>query len=152
MGSSRQETKLFYKIGEVCKLAGIRPHVLRYWESEFPTLKPRKNRGGQRVYQAKDLELVQRIKRMLHEEGYTIAGAKKQLSGRGSKGAGRGAGDEKAGHAGKAKGAQKVPGRISKPDTGQEMFEFGGGIREKKLEDALKKIKKDIVDLLDTLK
>ncbi len=74
--------KLFYRIGEVSRLAGVRPYVLRYWESEFPALSPRKNRGGQRVYQKSDLDLVMLIKRMLHEEGYTIAGARKALAGR----------------------------------------------------------------------
>ncbi len=78
--TGKPSTKLFYKIGEVCRLTDIKPHILRYWESEFPVLSPRKSRGGQRVYQQKDLEMVRRIKRMLHEEGYTIAGAKKKLS------------------------------------------------------------------------
>ena len=80
-------TKLFYKIGEVSKLAEVEPYILRYWESEFPMLAPRKNQGGQRVYQDKDLDMVLDIKRMLHEEGYTIAGARKKLaeSGRGAR-------------------------------------------------------------------
>ncbi|MGA2193241.1 MAG: MerR family transcriptional regulator [Nitrospirota bacterium] len=73
-------TKLFYKIGEVSRLAGVEPYILRYWETEFPTLAPRKNRGGQRVYQQGDLDTVLAIKRMLHEEGYTIAGARKKLA------------------------------------------------------------------------
>ena len=73
-------TKLFYKIGEVSRLANVEPYILRYWESEFPMLAPRKNRGGQRVYPDKDLEMVLDIKRMLHEEGYTIAGARKKLA------------------------------------------------------------------------
>ncbi len=80
-------TKLFYKIGEVSRLADVEPYILRYWETEFPMLAPRKNQGGQRVYQDKDLEMVLDIKRMLHEEGYTIAGARKKLSepGRGAR-------------------------------------------------------------------
>ena len=72
-------TKLFYKIGEVSRLSGVEPYILRYWESEFPMLSPRKGRGGQRVYRQKDLDTVLCIKRMLHEEGYTIAGARKKL-------------------------------------------------------------------------
>lgn len=71
--------KLFYKIGEVCRLAGIKPHVLRYWEREFPSLAPAKNRAGQRVYRERDIEVVLTIKRLLYREGYTIAGAKKKL-------------------------------------------------------------------------
>ena len=71
--------KLFYKIGEVCKTCGIEPHVLRYWESEFKVLSPTKNRAGQRIYRDKDLQMIQTIKRLLYEEGYTIAGANKKL-------------------------------------------------------------------------
>ena len=76
----RPGVKLFYKIGEVSRLAGVEPYILRYWESEFPALSPRKNSGGQRVYLQRDLDLVLTIKRMLHEEGYTIAGARKKLA------------------------------------------------------------------------
>ncbi|MHB8173586.1 MAG: MerR family transcriptional regulator [Nitrospirota bacterium] len=76
---AHQPGKLFYKIGEVSRLAQIEPYILRYWESEFPVLSPRKSSGGQRVYQQKDLDLVLSIKKMLHEEGYTIAGARKKI-------------------------------------------------------------------------
>ena len=76
----RAGRKLFYKIGEVCEICGVEPHVLRYWESEFPTLSPGKNRAGQRIYRSKDLELIDAISRLLYEEGYTIAGARKKLS------------------------------------------------------------------------
>ncbi len=72
--------KLFFKIGEVCEITGIQAHVLRYWESEFPTLAPQKNRAGQRTYRRRDVEMVLRIKELLYEEQYTIAGAKKKLS------------------------------------------------------------------------
>jgi DNA-binding transcriptional MerR regulator len=72
--------KLFFKIGEVCDITGIQAHVLRYWESEFPTLAPQKNRAGQRTYRRRDVEMVLRIKELLYEEQYTIAGAKKRLS------------------------------------------------------------------------
>ncbi len=71
--------KLFYKISEVSKIAGLEAYVLRYWESEFSALSPRKNRGGQRVYEQKDIDTVLKIKRMLYEEGFTIAGARKRL-------------------------------------------------------------------------
>lgn len=71
--------KLFYKIGEVCELTDTQPYVLRFWESEFPQLAPRKNRSGQRVYQRKDIDTVLRIKRLLYEEEYTIAGARRKL-------------------------------------------------------------------------
>jgi len=71
--------KLFYKIGEVCSLTDTQPYVLRFWESEFPQLAPRKTRTGQRVYRPRDVEMVLEIKKLLYEEGYTIAGARKKL-------------------------------------------------------------------------
>ena len=78
VGTLAQE-KLFYKIGDVSHLTGLEPYVLRYWETEFPMLRPRKNSGGQRVYLRKDIDLILKIKQMLHQEGYTILGAKKKL-------------------------------------------------------------------------
>src|ERR1700755_1822542 len=72
--------KLFFKIGEVCDITGIQAHVLRYWESEFPMLAPQKNRAGQRTYRKRDVEMVLRIKELLYEDQYTIAGAKKRLA------------------------------------------------------------------------
>jgi len=71
--------KLFYKIGEVSNIADIETHVLRYWESEFSFLKPRKNNTGQRVYSRKDLELVLQIKNLLYKDKYTIAGVRKKF-------------------------------------------------------------------------
>src|SRR5213594_2449236 len=75
------EEKPFYKIGEVCEITGTQPYVLRFWESEFPMLAPKKNRSGQRVYRKRDIELIHRIKTLLYEEEYTIAGARKILEG-----------------------------------------------------------------------
>ncbi len=72
--------KLFFKIGEVCELAGVQAHVLRYWESEFTMLAPQKNRAGQRVYRKRDVEMALRIKELLYEDQYTIAGARKRLA------------------------------------------------------------------------
>ena len=68
-----------YKIGETCRVVDIQPYVLRYWETEFPFLKSGKSRAGQRVYSEEELTLLRRIKVLLYEEGYTIAGAKKKL-------------------------------------------------------------------------
>lgn len=76
---ARVQKRLYYKIGEACKELGIQPYVLRYWETEFPALAPSKSRSGQRVYSEKELEIIKRIKQLLYEEGYTIAGAKKKL-------------------------------------------------------------------------
>ena len=71
--------KLFYKIGEVSKISGVESYVLRYWETEFPFLKPRKNKSGQRVYVKKDLELILQVKKLLYQERYTIEGVRKKL-------------------------------------------------------------------------
>jgi DNA-binding transcriptional MerR regulator len=71
--------KLFFKIGEVAQIVGVRAHVLRYWESEFPALRPLKTRGAHRVYRRRDVELAVLLRRLLHEEGLTIAGAKRRL-------------------------------------------------------------------------
>jgi DNA-binding transcriptional MerR regulator len=81
--------KLFFKIGEVCELVGVQAHVLRYWETEFPMLQPQKNRAGQRTYRRKDVEMALRIKQLLYEEGFTIAGAKRKLLSEGRGGSSR---------------------------------------------------------------
>jgi DNA-binding transcriptional MerR regulator len=72
--------KTYYSISEVCGLTGLEPHVLRYWETEFSQLRPKKNRAGNRAYRDKDIEVVKYIKRLLYEEQFTIPGAKKRLS------------------------------------------------------------------------
>ena len=71
--------KLYYRIGEVESISGVPAYVLRYWESEFKLLRPKKNAAGQRLYRQRDLELVQRIKTLLYEERLTLEGAKKRL-------------------------------------------------------------------------
>jgi DNA-binding transcriptional MerR regulator len=71
--------KLYFRIGDVARLAGIKPYVLRFWESEFPTLGPKKSGTGHRLYRRKDVELVLEIKRLLYEKRYTIEGARKFL-------------------------------------------------------------------------
>ena len=76
---ARPRQKLFYKIGEVCKLCEIEAHVLRYWETVFSRLKPAKNRAGQRIYRRADLELIERIKELLYDKGFTISGANAHL-------------------------------------------------------------------------
>ncbi|MBI3604143.1 MAG: MerR family transcriptional regulator [Nitrospirae bacterium] len=73
----RLGTKLFYKIGEVSAITKLPSYVLRFWESEFSFLKPKKSRGNQRLYVQRDIETVLEIKRMLYEEGHTIAGVKR---------------------------------------------------------------------------
>src|SRR5215204_5186795 len=71
--------KIYFKIGEVCDLLGVQPHVLRYWETEFPMLSPQKNKSGQRSYRRRDVEIAVRIKQLLYNEMFTIAGARKKL-------------------------------------------------------------------------
>ncbi len=71
--------KLYFKIGEVARLAGVPTHVLRYWEAEFSQVKPQRAASGQRLFKREDIELVLRIKELLHGRGYTIAGAQKAL-------------------------------------------------------------------------
>lgn len=72
--------KLYYTISEVSELTGVKPHVLRYWENEFPSLRPRKDRGGSRRYRQRDVEEVLAIRSLLYQEGYRIAGARKLLA------------------------------------------------------------------------
>lgn len=74
-----EKEKLFYSISETSKLTGVKPYVLRYWESEFSLLSPEKTETGQRRYRKKDIELIFQIKDLLYKEGYTIAGAKRHL-------------------------------------------------------------------------
>src|SRR5690348_10176239 len=71
--------KLFFRIGEVAGLVGVEPHVLRYWEREFRTIRPTKSAKGQRVYSRKDVENLLRVRDLLYRDGFTIAGAKKKL-------------------------------------------------------------------------
>jgi len=78
----RQEIpdKLFFKISEVCEIVGVEPYVLRFWETEFPNFAPQKSKAGHRVYKRKDIENVLKIKELLYDRGFTIAGARRQLS------------------------------------------------------------------------
>ena len=77
--SAELPRKRYYAIGEVSELCGIKPHVLRYWEQEFPQLKPIKRRGNRRYYQFDDVEMVRRIRSLLYEQGFTIGGARQRL-------------------------------------------------------------------------
>jgi len=73
-------TKRYFTIGEVSELCDVKPHVLRYWEQEFPTLKPVKRRGNRRYYQRHDVVLIRQIRSLLYEQGYTIGGARQKLA------------------------------------------------------------------------
>jgi DNA-binding transcriptional MerR regulator len=83
--------KDFYRIGEVSRLTALKPFVLRYWETEFPMLEPVKSPSGHRLYRQEDVEMVLRIKRLLYDEGFTIAGARRHLREQNGDGEGSGA-------------------------------------------------------------
>jgi len=74
-------SKRYFTIGEVSDLCGVKPHVLRYWEQEFPQLNPVKRRGNRRYYQRHEVLLIRRIRNLLHDQGFTISGARQKLSG-----------------------------------------------------------------------
>ncbi len=80
MSIANGNKKLYYSISEVARMTGLEAYVLRYWEKEFPALKPKKNRGGNRLYTVEDIELVNRIQHLRHTEKLTIAGARKHLT------------------------------------------------------------------------
>ena len=77
--------KRYFTIGEVSELCMVKPHVLRYWEQEFPSLKPVKRRGNRRYYQRPDVMLIRQIRSLLYEQGFTIGGARQRLEGEGQK-------------------------------------------------------------------
>jgi DNA-binding transcriptional MerR regulator len=79
MSSASEPVQEFFSIGEVCELTGLKPHVLRYWESQFRFLNPAKNRSGNRVYQRKEIELILLVKHLLYTEKYTIDGARQKI-------------------------------------------------------------------------
>lgn len=88
-GSNRElppiPAKRYFTIGEVSELCAVKPHVLRYWEQEFPQLKPVKRRGNRRYYQRHDVIMVRQIRSLLHEQGFTILGARQRLEGEDAK-------------------------------------------------------------------
>jgi DNA-binding transcriptional MerR regulator len=81
LSSNPEECSEFLRIGDLSRRTGVPPHVLRYWETEFPQLKPRKGSGGQRLYRRSDVALVERIKDLLYNRRFTIAGARRSLRG-----------------------------------------------------------------------
>lgn len=79
MRRDRIARREYYSIGEVCEMAGLKPHVLRYWETQFRELSPSKNRAGNRVYRAREIKIIELVKLLLYEEKYTIDGARRKL-------------------------------------------------------------------------
>jgi DNA-binding transcriptional MerR regulator len=140
---SRIPEKLFFRIGEVCDLIKVQPHVLRYWETEFPMLAPQKNRAGQRVYRRKDVEMVFRIRDLLYEEKFTIAGAKKRLL------------DEIRGGSGRARSADEPPQEERNDHESEPNVTSASGTdapSSPKVQRGLRKLKSDLEDLLTRLK
>lgn len=82
MSAKPEPVREFYSIGDVCEMLELKPHVLRYWESQFKVLSPNKNRSGNRVYTRRELEFVQLVKHLLYTEKYTVEGARQQLESR----------------------------------------------------------------------
>src|SRR5215472_704449 len=103
--------KLYFRIGEVAQLAGIKPYVLRFWESEFPLLGPKKSGTGHRLYRRKDVEVVLEIKRLLYEQRFTIEGARKFLEARPKAVAAR---------------ASAKPGKAEEPPVARQAVLFDG--------------------------
>jgi len=77
--AEEKKGRAYHSISEVSAMAGVEPHVLRYWETQFKMLRPKKNRAGNRMYRPKDIALIMTIRKMLYEQGYTISGARKKL-------------------------------------------------------------------------
>jgi DNA-binding transcriptional MerR regulator len=125
MDAKKIPNKLFFKIGEVCEITDTQPYVLRYWESEFPALAPAKNSSGQRIYRRRDIETVLRIKQLLYDEGFTIAGAKKRLE-------------------------SEMQGRVETPQP-TPAGNGGGGGDGAKGRDALKEVREGLREILTLL-
>jgi DNA-binding transcriptional MerR regulator len=136
--ASRIPEKLFFRIGEVCDLIKVQPHVLRYWETEFPMLTPQKNRAGQRVYRRKDVEMVFRIRDLLYEEKFTIAGAKKKLL------------DESRAGSLRARIAEEFPAETTEPAS-ERVSTSSGQSTSPNTRRVLRVIKSDLEDLLTRL-
>lgn len=137
--ASRIPEKLFFRIGEVCDLIKVQPHVLRYWETEFPMLAPQKNRAGQRVYRRKDVEMVLRIRDLLYEEKFTIAGAKKRLL------------DESRGVSARVRPAEELAAENVDPGTGEATSSTAPQPTTPQTRRVLRMIKSDLEDLLTRL-
>jgi DNA-binding transcriptional MerR regulator len=148
----RVQKRLYYKIGEACKALGIQPYVLRYWETEFPALTPSKSRSGQRVYSEKELEIIRRIKELLYEEGYTIAGAKKKLEGELAAG---GLGEAKEPSLEADRVEAPLPAPLPKPEPSapprQTVLDTGGGERVQRLLSGIEEALQEARELLTLL-
>jgi len=133
MDQKKIPNKLFFKIGEVCEITDTQPYVLRYWESEFPMLAPAKNSSGQRIYRRRDIETVFRVKQLLYEEGFTIAGAKKRIE---------------AEMAGRAPTPQSAAGMTTTPSA---VTPSSGAGADERLRKALDEVREELREILTVL-
>jgi DNA-binding transcriptional MerR regulator len=132
--------KLYYRIGEVSQIVGVQPHVLRYWETEFRTIRPQKSHKGQRVYSRKDVEKLLRVKDLLKNQGFTIAGAKKKLRDP----------EPEVEHIKEPAVELRAEARASAPAaTVPEPFDAAGRERQTRMREALVAIREDIVAMLE---
>ena len=123
--ANQPPVKLYYRIGEVSEIVGVEPHVLRYWETEFRSIRPQKSRKGQRIYSRRDVDKLLKVKELLYSHGFTIAGARKRLREGGAE-------------------PQQVPQTVVAPTP--EPIRPGAQLRT-----ALSEIRRDIVALLAEL-
>jgi DNA-binding transcriptional MerR regulator len=121
--------KLYYRIGEVSRITGVKPYVLRYWESEFRWMSPQKSRSKQRLYRRKDIEMILLIQKLLHEERFTIAGARKRLR---ELGIGR-ALEEAAESSARQKRSDSAPEQLSLDVGGSRAVDFCQSVRSELL-------------------
>ena len=134
---SLPEGKLYYRIGEVAQITDVKPHVLRYWETEFRWMAPPKSRSKQRLYRRKDIEMILAIKRLLYEERYTIAGARQQL-----RDLGLGKGAEAA------EGAGKTQSQVRRKSTQEEV---SAGILASELQANYHRLRGELQEIRDLL-
>jgi DNA-binding transcriptional MerR regulator len=134
---SLPEGKLYYRIGEVAQITDVKPHVLRYWETEFRWMAPPKSRSKQRLYRRKDIEMILAIKRLLYEERYTIAGARQQL-----RDLGLGKGAEAA------EGTGKTRSKVRRKSTQEEV---SAGILASELQATYHRLRGELQEIRDLL-
>ena len=146
---SLPEGKLYYRIGEVAQITDVKPHVLRYWETEFRWMAPPKSRSKQRLYRRKDIEMILAIKRLLYEERYTIAGARQQLRDLGlGKGAAKGLIKDLGNGAEAAEGAGKSRTKVRRKSTQEEV---SAGILASELQATYHRLRGELQEIRDLL-
>jgi DNA-binding transcriptional MerR regulator len=140
--------KLYFRIGDVARLAGIKPYVLRFWETEFPSLGPRKSGTGHRLYRRKDVEQVLEIKRLLYEKRFTIEGARKFLEDRAKSSAGAAS----VAARGKGRGKRARAAAASAPGTTSPEGEYQKGLFDGPSPAVLDLLRKELKEIAEMLK